>query len=249
MLHAVFLDLDNTMVLFDERSYFRQYFAKITPEFSDLFTPGEFEERYLRAALSLKGNTGAVSNRDFFLENFCNGDACQGKAIWRRFMTFYGDGHSRIRVDASVPDGLNGVLDALRRSGLKLVIASNPVFPAAAQKGRLAWGDIDPGQFDFFTEIENMTFVKPRIGYYRQICQKIGEPPEACLMVGNDLQNDMVAKRAGLKTYLTREVARFDATSLSLTDDERNQLPEIPTPDFAGPFAGVTRAVEKLMGE
>jgi FMN phosphatase YigB (HAD superfamily) len=248
MLHAILLDLDNTMVLFDERSYFEQYFAEISPEFSDLFAPDEFRERYLRSARSLKENTGAVSNRDFFLENFCNGNACQGEELWRRFMRFYGDGHNRIRVDASIPNGLKGVLVALRRSGLKRVIASNPVFPAVAQKGRLAWGDIDPDQFDFFTEIENMSFVKPRIGYYRQICQKIGEPPGACLMVGNDLQNDMVAKRAGLKTYLTCEGEGSDAVSLSLTDDERSRLPKIPVPDFSGPFAGVTRAVEKLMG-
>jgi len=44
------------------------------------------------------------------------------------------------------------------------------------------------------THIENMSFCKPRIEYYLEICWKIDEPPEACLMVGNDPINGATAR-------------------------------------------------------
>jgi FMN phosphatase YigB (HAD superfamily) len=43
------------------------------------------------------------------------------------------------------------------------------------------------------THLDNSTYVKPRVEYYHQISDAIGRPPQACIMVGNDAINDMVA--------------------------------------------------------
>ncbi len=64
------------------------------------------------------------------------------------------------------------------------MIASNPLWPSIAQNKRLAWAGLGDLDFDLVTHIENMTYCKPRVEYYREICVKIGERPEACLMVG-----------------------------------------------------------------
>ena len=45
MLKAVFLDLDNTLILFDELKYYTAYFKKLNSFFQDEFTLDELRER------------------------------------------------------------------------------------------------------------------------------------------------------------------------------------------------------------
>ena len=94
-----------------------------------------------------------------------------------------------------------------------------------------------------------MSFVKPRVEYYMEICRKIGEAPQACMMVGNDTVNDMVAAAAGLKTYLADDADKVDYTSIRLSDNIQDpcQL-DIPEPDFKGPLGNLLSAVETLAG-
>ncbi|MBR1566518.1 MAG: HAD hydrolase-like protein, partial [Oscillospiraceae bacterium] len=49
---------------------------------------------------------------------------------------------------------------------------------------------------------ENSSTCKPNPAYYREILQKRGLRPEECLMVGNDVDEDMVAETLGMKVFL-----------------------------------------------
>jgi FMN phosphatase YigB (HAD superfamily) len=246
MLKAVLLDLDNTMVLYDEPTFYQRYFVRICRAFADIFPPDEFQARVLRATMALLHNTGEVSNRHFFLQRFLHGQSDREDEIWRRFLDFYDTEYDRIEVEPTVPLGLDHVLGALQERGLKLVVASNPIFPLTVQRKRMAWGGVDRYRFDLVTSIENMSFVKPRVEYYGQICEKIGEAPANCLMVGNDPVNDMVATGAGIKTFLTTDVGEIDYASLTLAGDKPGRSAPIPPPDFTGPFAEVIAAVCRL---
>ncbi len=248
MIKAILLDLDNTMVFFDEPLFYERYFKRIIPWFAELIPPEQFRDRLLTATMALRENSGKASNRSFFIKRLCNGDAERGRKVWNRFMKFYESEYDKISVPVSVPAGLPAVMDHLVTLEIPLVLASNPIFPQIAQKKRLQWGGIDSGIFDLMTHIENMSFVKPRKDYYRQICEMIAVSAEACLMVGNDPINDMVAANIGMKTYLTNEVADIDYASLSLTNDQRKGAVAVPEPDFTGPFARVPDALQKLSG-
>ena len=250
MLEAVLLDLDNTLVLYDELEYYHDYFEKIHTAFADIFELDEFKERLVSGTLSLGGARGEQSNRDQFMAVFARGHLDKQENLWRRFMDFYRNGYRRMAVNVTVPDGLQATLDRLRKTGLKLVIASNPIFPVLAQQVRVGWGGMQPEWFDPFTHIENMHYVKPRREYYLQTCKMIGAAPENCLMVGNDPVNDMSAARAGLHTYRTIDAEAVDYASLTLSEDQRKKDPaKIPPPDFEGPFAGVADAVEGLLAK
>ena len=147
----------------------------------------------------------------------------------------------------TLPGALHEIFDDLAKTGLKLVLASNPIFPMEVQCQRLGWAGLSHIPFHFITHIENMSFCKPRVEYYQQICQKIHEPPESCLMVGNDSINDMVAARAGLSTYLTTDVKDDDSASLTVSRELRaHWRADGIVPDFSGPFAGLKKAVDRL---
>ena len=250
MLNAILLDLDNTLVLFDELKYYNIYFEKLSRHFADDFAPDELKERVVNGTMALRHNNGEKSNRQCFMGVFAKGCEAESDVLWERFMAFYRKAYDDIKLAVAVPEGLHQVMGRLRQTGLKLVIASNPIFPVIAQKKRLQWGNLEPAWFDLFTNIENMRYVKPTIDYYVQTCQMVGEAPEACLMVGNDPVNDMAAARAGLMTYRTTDAEVVDYASLTLTDEQRSKSPrDIPEPDHTGPFSGVADVVERLMNK
>lgn len=210
MIEAVLIDLDNTMILFDETAFYQRYMERVIPYFDDLVPSREFGERLLRGIRGLLRNNGQISNRDYFLDVFCEGCENRRQAVWDRFIAFYRTEYEKIPVDVTIPAGLEALLDQLGEWGLPVVVATNPLFPEVAQHKRLAWADLDPQRFDLLTHLDNSNFVKPRPEYYRQICHGIGLSPQVCLMVGNDAVNDMVAGTIGMKTFMTTEAGVID---------------------------------------
>jgi FMN phosphatase YigB (HAD superfamily) len=210
MLKAVLIDLDNTMILFDEIAFYQRYMERVIPFFDPLVAGEEFTDRLLRGIRGLLKNDGAIANMDFFMDIFCAGIESRRAQVWERFMDFYRNEYEKIPVEVKTPEGLDEMLEQLRTWGLTVVVATNPLFPEIAQHKRMAWGGLRPESFDGLTHLGNSNFVKPRKEYYQQICDRIGLPPEACLMVGNDAINDMVAGTIGMRTFLTTESEAFD---------------------------------------
>jgi FMN phosphatase YigB (HAD superfamily) len=83
-----------------------------------------------------------------------------------------------------------------------MVLATNPLFPRIAIEERIRWAGIDPDAFSLITAFEDMHYCKPQIEYYREILEIINKRPEQCLMVGNDAEEDMIARILGMKTFL-----------------------------------------------
>lgn len=247
MLKAILFDLDNTLIHFGERRFFQGYIPAVTRVFADVMPGDLFLERLLSSTRAVLDNGGQALNVDCFMNAFCAGYEEHRDEFWKRFMTFYETEYDQFRSLASVPAGARDMLLQLRERSLRLVIASNPLWPSIAQNKRLAWAGLGDLQFDLVTHIENMTYCKPRVEYYREVCSMISERPESCLMVGNDPINDMVVGTIGMKTYL---VTDSDPAGLEVSRTAYSVPPSgIPKPDFEGPLQGVPEAVQALMGD
>ena len=85
---------------------------------------------------------------------------------------------------------------------LSTEFSSYPIFLAAAMKFRIRWAGLQPEDFELYTTYENSCFCKPNPDYYRDILKKMNITAEECLMVGNDVTEDMVAKTLGMKVFL-----------------------------------------------
>lgn len=246
MLKAVFFDLDNTLVLFDEARFYQEYFKKIRKRFADIMAPDKFLERLILATRALLRNNGDALNSKYFLETFSQGYEDRQDELWHRFMRFYQDDYDQLDANFLLPDHLHRTMDHIVRTELKIVIATNPIFPLIVQMKRLAWAGLENLSIELVTHIDNMSFCKPRIEYYLEICEKIDESPENCLMVGNDPVNDMIAVMTGMKTYLTDDSAeawrvRVDAKEVL----QRLQVGTIPEPEFKGPLSRVPEAIDR----
>jgi HAD superfamily hydrolase (TIGR01549 family) len=248
LLKAVLFDLDNTLIRFDEREFFEAYIPRISRVFSDMMPPPTLIEKLLLSTHMLMRNRGGMSNADYFMNFFAQGYEGLKEEIWKRFVKFYETEFDEFRELVSVIPGVREVFAKLKKTGVKLVIASNPIWPQIVQMKRLSWAGLADFDFELVTGIENMSHCKPNIEYYLEVCKKINEKPEGCLMVGNDPVNDLVVAKIGMKTFLVTGGPEFDGSELELSKSIRDDTTaELITPDFKGLLSDVPDAVESLL--
>jgi len=248
MLKAVLFDLDNTLIQFDEIAFFQSYVPKISRVFSDIMPSDLLIEKLLLSARDLRKNNGEISNAEHFMNSFSDGYEKLRDEMWGRFIRFYeGDEFDQFQSLVTVIPEARDVFARLQRVRVKLVIATNPIWPRIVQRKRLSWAGLGDFKLDLVTDMENMSYCKPRLEYYLQVCQMIQEKPESCLMVGNDPVNDIVVAKIAMKTYLVvDEQGTNPALELSRSIRDDGAL-EIPEPDFKGTLSGVLAAVESLL--
>jgi len=244
MLKAVLFDLDNTLIHYSERDFFEGYLTRLAPVFADIIPADELLPLLISSTVGLLNNDGTVSNAQRFMDLFGADFESQRADIWNRFLKFYDEEYDQFRSLVSVPEGVREIVLRLKEDGLKLVIASNPIWPLQVQIKRLFWAGIGDLEFDLITHIENMSYCKPRVEYYRQVCSMIGEAPDDCLMVGNDPVNDMVVAMIGMKTYMVTD-GQLD---LELSRHAHHNAPDdIPEPDYRGALSDLPGVVATLL--
>ena len=90
----------------------------------------------------------------------------------------------------------------LKESGIRVALATNPLFPAVATESRIRWAGLLPEDFELYTTYENSSYCKPNLKYYEEILKKLHVKPEECIMVGNDVGEDMITETLGMKVFL-----------------------------------------------
>ena len=105
--------------------------------------------------------------------------------------------HTRQRADAAP-----FVAWALSQ-GYRVAIATDPLLPRKATWHRIRWAGIDPETVELITTYEDSHFSKSFTAYYAEVLGRLGWPEGPVLMVGNDIERDLLpAHRLGLPTYL-----------------------------------------------
>ena len=106
------------------------------------------------------------------------------------------------------------------------ILATNPIFPQVATHSRIRWAGLDPDNFEFITTYENSTTCKPNPQYYREITGRLGLDPARCLMIGNDVAEDMIAKTLGMDTFLVTDCL-INSKNEDLSGYRRGTLQEL----------------------
>lgn len=200
---VIFFDLDGTLLPIDLDNFLKKYFKALTNEFSDTFDPDYFIKSLLKATNAMIENNGKRLNIDVFTDSFLDLMGVNNQAdMMKRFDKFYQEKFPYLGTDITVSNLPSDLIKHLKGSGYKLVLATNAVFPLQAIKERMNWVNIDPVDFIYISCYEDMHYCKPRPDFYQEILQKIDVEPERAMMIGNDVQEDMIAATLGMETYL-----------------------------------------------
>ena len=157
-------------------------------------------------------------NEECFMQDFIAAWGYPEQEMRNFFDDFYSRAFPRLKSYCSPFPGVPDMMSRVLARGYKVVIATNAVFPLTAIQQRLDWAGIGHLPFDLITSYEFMHFCKPHLEYYQEISDIIGVKPADCLMVGNDVGEDLPAGQIGMKTFLVEDLLIDKEESASQAD-------------------------------
>lgn len=202
-IRYVLFDLDGTLLPMDQDRFVKAYFGGL----SQALAPHGHDPEKLIGAIwggtaAMIKNDGSRTNEAVFWDYFCSKFGEDARADEPKFEAFYRTDFQKVRHACGFDPRAAQVIAAVKEKGLIPVLATNPIFPAIATESRIRWAGLDRSDFALCTTYENSRWCKPSPDYYRQILKELGARPEECLMVGNDVSEDMVTKTLGMEVFL-----------------------------------------------
>ncbi len=226
MTQALLFDLDDTLLHNSMGSFLPRYFTALTRAVADIIEREPFLQALQYSTQKMiKSTDTRRTNEELFWANFEGITGLTREVLLPTLDRFYADVFSTLHDDTAPVAGGKDIVAAAKAAGWKVVVATNPIFPIAAQNHRIVWAGLEPGDFDLVTSYENMHSTKPHASYFEEIAQLVGAAPGDCVMVGNHLANDITgAKAAGLRTFWTMDYPIADA---EVTPDGQGLLGEL----------------------
>ena len=203
MIKAVLFDLDGTLLPMSQEKFVKAYFGSLAKRLA----PYGFEPEALYNAIwagmkAMVLNDGTETNEARWWESFDGTFGEISKNSRGELELYYKEDFDGVRHSCGNNPMARTVTDALKERGVRMALATNPVFPAAATYQRAGWAGLDTADFELITTYENSHYCKPNPEYYKEILAKLGLAAEECMMVGNDVDEDMIAEKLGMKVFL-----------------------------------------------
>ena len=200
---TVLFDLDGTLLPLDQEAFMKLYFGGLAAKLA----PRGYEPKALIDAIwagtaDMVKNDGSQTNEETFWKRFTKIFGEESLADTPLFEEFYQTDFDKAQAACRRAPAAREIVDGLKARGICTVLATNPLFPSIATEKRMAWAGLSPSDFVLFTTYENARHCKPNPDYYRDILEKIGTDPTECLMVGNDVDEDMIAQSLGMQVFL-----------------------------------------------
>ena len=200
---TILFDLDGTLLPMDQETFLKAYLGGLCKKLAPLgYDPKQVVDGIWAGTGAMVKNDGSRRNEEAFWETFCRVFGEKARQDLPVFEDFYRCEFQQIAQVCGCNPRVRQLIDGLKARGLKLVLATNPLFPAIATHSRVRWAGLQPEDFTYITTYENSSFCKPNPAYYGEILDKLGLDPAECVMVGNDVQEDGAAKQLGLPVLL-----------------------------------------------
>ena len=203
MITTILFDLDGTLLPMDQDIFLKAYLGKLAKKgAAHGYDPASLPGQVMAGTVAMVKNDGSFPNEEVFWNTFsdlCGRDARQDIAI---FEDFYRSEFQDIRKVCGFDPRASESIREIRELGYRVSLATNPLFPAIATHSRVRWAGLNPEDFDLITTYENAWHCKPNPAYYQDVLDSLDVKAEECLMVGNDVDEDMVAKKLGMKVFL-----------------------------------------------
>jgi len=211
VLDAVLFDLDGTLLDIDIEAFLVTYFAALSTTLSSVFRDEVSLQGAMRAVYDA---TGAMmqpheprTNSEVFYAEFHRLTGTRLEDHADLIDRFYRDVFPGLGAGLGPSTGAREALVASRDCGLKIAVATNPIFPRAAILHRMAWAGIRAEDVDVITDFETMVATKPLPAYFRQTAALLNVDPARCLMVGDDRMLDLSAADVGMRTFHVNDSA------------------------------------------
>ena len=199
----ILFDLDGTLLPMDEDVFTKYYFKMLAQKVAPLgYAPDKLVEAIWLGVHAMATNDGSCTNEDCFWKCFSD---LFGKHVYEHipvFESFYQNEFQAAKAVCGRNEKAIALVHSLKEKGYRIALATNPVFPAIATYSRIAWAGLKPDDFEYITTYENSCHGKPNPDYYQEVLDKLQVAAEDCIMIGNNVEEDMIAETLGMDVFL-----------------------------------------------
>lgn len=204
-MKAILFDLDGTLLPIDIEQFMNLYFYEMYKNFEDILDRETLVNHVMKATAIMVKDTSLRTNEEVFMDAYemlIGSDISDHKARWDKF---YAGSYKNVQASSKTSAEMIEAVSLLKVKGYQLVLVTNPLFPEYAITQRIGWAGLSVDDFDYVTSFEKNSACKPQLRIYEEVMSHMSLKAEACMMVGNDVQEDMIAGRLGMATYLVTE--------------------------------------------
>ncbi|MDY0341024.1 MAG: HAD family hydrolase [Coriobacteriia bacterium] len=230
-MQAVLFDLDGTLLDLDLSDFLKRYFAALEKAIQPLLVGSQDSSSFMKA---FSDGVGAMmthhpgrTNQDVFFDDLLSRTGVDGRTHWSVFEDFYDEVFPGLMAEAGPARGARRVVSTALDLGLRVAIATNPIFPRIAVDHRMSWAGVADLPVHVITTYEQMESCKPDPLYYRQTAGLLEVAPTDCLMVGDDRTLDMPASDVGMTTFYVGKDSGVAADFNGDLDELADLLPRL----------------------
>ena len=205
MKKAILFDLDGTLLPMDREEFVRAYLPGISMKAAELGNPKVIADCILKGSYAMVKYTGGeLTLEQVFWRAFEQLSGITRNASEAIFDAYYrSEAFDRVRDVTPAEPLVPEIIASAKKTGLRLILATSPLFPKIAVEKRIRWAGLDPHDFELITTFEYFHAAKPNREYYEELLERTGLKAEECIMVGNDAREDLPAPHAlGMETFL-----------------------------------------------
>ena len=200
---TVLFDLDGTLLPMDQDIFIKRYFGLLAQKLAPHgYDPEKLIQAVWAGTKAMVMNNGKVANKEAFWITCDATLGCEASKDADIHIEFYRNEFNQVQEVCGFEPMAAQIVHSLKDRGYRVVLATNPLFPSIATQNRIRWAGLQPEDFEYITTYENSHYCKPNPDYYREILEQLHLQPEECLMVGNDVGEDMIAQQLGMKVFL-----------------------------------------------
>ena len=203
MIKAVLFDLDGTLLPMDQDAMIECYMRLLAGYMAQYeYEPKKLVKTVWEGTEAMMTDDSGKLNEEVFWDLFRQVYGPRADTDKPLFDEFYATEFGKVRTSCGFNPASAELIAWLKEKGVRLILATQPLFPRMATMQRIRWAGLDPADFELVTTYENSRFCKPDPRYYQDILTAAGLAPEECVMVGNDAREDMVAETTGMQVFL-----------------------------------------------
>ncbi len=203
-IKAVLFDLAGTLLPMDQDVFIKGYFGGLCRALAPLgYAADDVVKAIWQGSAAMVKNDGAKRNEALFWDAFATVLDENVRRETAVFDAFYREKFPAICQDTcGYDERAKSVIALVKKKGLTPILATNPLFPSVATECRIRRAGLEPEDFSLITTYENSRHCKPNPDYYRDILRDSALSPSECVMVGNDVKEDMIARMLGMRVFL-----------------------------------------------
>lgn len=204
---TILFDLDGTLLPMDAKQFELLYLQSLGKHIKDIIDPELMLKSIYKGQNEMVNSLDSEkTNDEVFFETF---ESLVGSEAKEKLMLvldeYYLNDFIAAKDATSQSAEMIEAVSYLKNQNKKIILATNPILPRIATDRRIKWAGLKLDDFIDITRFEENHYCKPNLEYYKEILSDNNLLASECLMIGNDVEEDLIASELGMKTWLIED--------------------------------------------